>query len=190
MQMELDYVKLKQIKPALSGYVRESQSLLKKYDIPDEKVVHDVRVLMKKSRALLRLVAPQMEKAFNDVNANSLKEVGKIMRSWREISVLKKTLKEFKKKYPDIFPRLNENLIIARLLEKCEFLSQHTEEFRASFEQINTHLNKTGYRIRFQSMQSIDPSLLIKELEATYTIISEISILPVGIIQNLPCCMN
>jgi hypothetical protein len=45
--MELDYVKLKEIKPALAGYVRKSQTLLKKSAIPDEKVVHDVRVLMK-----------------------------------------------------------------------------------------------------------------------------------------------
>ncbi len=55
--MELDYVKLKPIKPALAGYIRESQILLKKSVIPDEKTVHDIRVLMKKSRALLKLVS-------------------------------------------------------------------------------------------------------------------------------------
>jgi predicted metal-dependent enzyme (double-stranded beta helix superfamily) len=49
--MELDYVKLKEIKPVLAGYIRESQLLLKKSAVPDEKTVHDVRVLMKKSRA-------------------------------------------------------------------------------------------------------------------------------------------
>jgi len=46
LQMELDYVKLKEIKPALAGYIRECQTLLKKSVIPDEKTVHDVRVLM------------------------------------------------------------------------------------------------------------------------------------------------
>ena len=56
--MELDYVKLKEIKPALAGYIRESQTLMKKSIVPDDNVVHDVRVLMKKSRAALRLIVP------------------------------------------------------------------------------------------------------------------------------------
>ena len=64
--MELDYVKLKEIKPALAGYIRESQALLKVSVVPDEKVVHDVRVLMKKSRAVLKLAGPQLDKeSFN-----------------------------------------------------------------------------------------------------------------------------
>jgi len=33
--MELDYVKLKEIKPALAGYIRESQALLKNSIIPE-----------------------------------------------------------------------------------------------------------------------------------------------------------
>ena len=46
--MELDYVKLKDLKPAMAGYIRESQALLKRSAVPDEKAVHDIRVLMKK----------------------------------------------------------------------------------------------------------------------------------------------
>ena len=65
LQMELDYVKLKEIKPAIAGYIRESQALLKKSVIPDEKAVHDIRVLMKKSRALLKLTAPQLDETYH-----------------------------------------------------------------------------------------------------------------------------
>jgi len=53
--MLLDYIKLKDVKPALSGYVREAESLLDMSVMPSDKVVHDVRVLMKKSRAAMRL---------------------------------------------------------------------------------------------------------------------------------------
>ena len=53
--MLLDYVKLKEVKPALSGYIRDARLMLKQDSIPDDKVVHDVRVLMKKSRALTKI---------------------------------------------------------------------------------------------------------------------------------------
>src|ERR1035437_8749075 len=106
--MELDYVKLKQIKPAIAGYIRESQTLLKRSVIPDEKSVHDVRVLMKKSRAVLKLLSPQLDQEYHMRDISSLKEVGRIMCSWRETTVQRKTLKEFRKKYPQIFLQLRE----------------------------------------------------------------------------------
>jgi hypothetical protein len=46
-----DYVKLKDIKPELCGYIRDAQLMLDPGKVPGEKTVHDVRVLMKKSRA-------------------------------------------------------------------------------------------------------------------------------------------
>jgi CHAD domain-containing protein len=39
--------------------------------------------------------------------------------------------------------------------------------------QIDELLRKTGFRIRFQSMNSIDPQILIKELEFTYKNVAE-----------------
>ena len=75
--MELDYVKLKEIKPALAGYIRESQTLLKNSVIPDEKAIHDVRVLMKKSRAALRLVIPQLDKEFVERDISAFREIGR-----------------------------------------------------------------------------------------------------------------
>ena len=55
--MEPDYIKLKDIKPALSGYLKESLGLLELSPVPDDRIIHDVRVLMKKSRAVMKLVA-------------------------------------------------------------------------------------------------------------------------------------
>jgi|ERR1035437_3089 Uncharacterized conserved protein len=172
--MELDYVKLKQIKPALAGYIRESQTLLKKSGVTDEKTVHDVRVLMKKSRAVLKLAAPQLDKAYHERDIAALREAGRIMCPWRETSVQRKTIKEFRKKYPDIFSQLHENAILTILLEKHEPITEPGEELKAALEQIDSLLNKTGYRIRFQSMKMIDPQLLIKGLEISYTMVMDI----------------
>jgi len=172
--MELDYVKLKQIKPAIAGYIRESQTLLKRSVIPDEKSVHDVRVLMKKSRAVLKLLSPQLDQEYHMRDISSLKEVGRIMCSWRETTVQRKTLKEFRKKYPQIFLQLRENSMITIMLEKLSPVTEPAEELKKSLEQIDLLLNKTGYRIRFQSMNMIDPQLLIKELEITYRRVADI----------------
>jgi CHAD domain-containing protein len=167
--MELDYVKLKAIKPALAGYIRQSQSLLKISVVPDEKVVHDIRVLMKKSRAALKLAAPQLEKESFKRNILAFREVGRTMCSWRATSVHKKTLKELRKEYPDIFFRLHDNEKLEALSGKTVTPQELTDDIKVMLEQINDILNKAGYRIRFQSMNKIDPQLLIKELELTYT---------------------
>jgi CHAD domain-containing protein len=172
--MELDYVKLKEIKPVLTGYIRESQLLLKKSAIPDEKTVHDVRVLMKKSRALLKLTAPQLLETYDDRNIKSLREVGRIMSSWRETSVQRKILKELRKKYPAIFSRLNVNPTLNLLLEKHKSVTEDPDKLKAALEQIDTLLTNTGHRIRFQSMNKIDPRLLIKELEISYNVVMDI----------------
>lgn len=166
--MELDYIKLREIKPALSGYLREAQILLKQSEAPDEKAVHDIRVLMKKARAMLKLATPQLDTGYSDRDIASLKNVGQLTRKWRETLVLRKILKQFKKEYPDIFVHLSDNVKLNSILEKKEITSEALKELTESTEQINSLLSKTAYRIRFQSMASINPQLLIKELDVTY----------------------
>ena len=172
--MELDYVKLKELKPALAGYISESQTLLKKSVIPDEKTVHDVRVLMKKSRAVMKISAPQLDKTYLDRDVASLKKVGSIMCSWRETSVQRKILKELRKENPKIFSRLSDNILLSNMLKKPEPVREPSEEIKSALDQIADLLYKTGYRIRFLSMNSLDPQLLIKELEITYTNVADI----------------
>ena len=166
--MELDYVKLKELKPAVAGYIRESQSLLKRSPVPDEKAVHDIRVLMKKSRAVLKLASPQLNDPFFERDITDLREVGRMLCSQRETSVQRKILKEFRKEYPEIFSELRENEILMQLLEKYEPVQEPSTEMAAALGQIDSLLNKTAYRIRFQTMTKINPQLLIKELERTY----------------------
>ena len=175
--MEPDYVKLKEIKPALSGFIRTSRALLKRSELPDEKAIHDVRVLMKKSRALVKLTISQQDNIYFDRNISSLKEVGTIMCSWRETSVQRKLLKSFQRKYPDIFFQLRENSRLTHLLEKNEPVTGSPEELKIALEKIDDLLSKTNYRVRFQSMKSADPQLLLKELDKSFTMIKDIYLL-------------
>ena len=173
-RMELDYIKLKAIKPAIAGYIRQSQSLLKISVVPDEKEVHDIRVLMKKSRAALKLVGPQLEIGSYNRDFLAFREVGRVMCSWRETSVQRKTLKELRKENPDIFLQLQDKENLAALCRKTDLIPEMSEETKALLELINDLLNKTGYRLRFQTMNKIDPRLLIKELELTYNAVADI----------------
>jgi len=166
--MELDYVKLKDIKPALSGYIREAQALLKLTPVPDERVVHDVRVLMKKSRAAMKLIVSQVDKETFDREYGSFREVGRITSTWRDISVHRKTLKDLKKDYSEIFSRLRGNEELTALMKKTESPAEPSQDIKADLERIDELLNKSGYRVRFQNMNNLDPKILIKELDKTY----------------------
>lgn len=166
--MESGYIKLKQIKPVVSGYIRKSQILLKKSDIPDDKDVHDIRVLMKKSISVLKLIGQQTDNPFHQRDLDELKHVGKILRNWRDTSVCRKTLKELKKENPAIFKNLNNHSKLQYLLDRPDTVDDISPEMKSVLAQIDELLNKTIYRIRFQDLSHIDPNLLLKELEYTY----------------------
>ena len=166
--MEPDIIRLKEIKPALSGYIREAQTLMGQSEFPDDKVVHDVRVLMKKSRATLKLIGSQIEKEALKRDITDLRETGRIMRSWRESTVHRKVLRGFKKVYPEIFLQLEDDEKLTILMSNHESASEASDDIKINLNEITQLLNKTGYRIRFLSMNDLDPASLMKELEATY----------------------
>jgi CHAD domain-containing protein len=62
---------------------------------------------------------------------------------------------------------LNDNAGLNRILEKKE-IDTENNDLVDSTVQLNTLLSKTSYRIRFQSMNTIDPQVLLKELDITY----------------------
>ena len=171
--MLLDFVKLKDIKPALSGYISDSQKLLKKRPVPDEDAIHDIRILMKKSRATMKLLKSQMDdESFNRENL-AYREIGRLLSGWRESSVQRKTLKILKKENPDLFTRLGDNDRIATLLSKNDITTEASQELSDRTEQINNLLSKAAYRVRFQTMGNLDPQLLLKELEQTYKVVGD-----------------
>lgn len=169
--MELDYISLRPVKPALTGYIRKAQSLIKTSTYPDEKMVHDVRVLMKKSRSILKLIAPQMTDGFAEREIQELRDVGREMSSWRESSVLQKNLKSLKKHHSALFNKLQENEKLVSLMYQPDNEDETNEVITNKLELILEKLNKTAFRIRFEQMDKIDPNLLLKELERSYNVV-------------------
>ncbi len=160
--------RMKEIKPALAGYVRESQILLKRSAIPDEKAVHDVRVLMKRSRAVLKLAGPQLEKEWFDRNIGALRETGRLLSGLRDTSVQRKILKELKKDKPSLFASLRENERLATMLRKPDHFNVLTQDVSDIISNTESILQKAGYRIRFEPMAGFDAKLLFRELEITW----------------------
>jgi len=169
--MEPDYVKLKEIKPALAGYVREAQGLLRRSPVPDEAAVHDIRVLMKKARAVMRLIISQIDKESYDREYSTFREVGRIMCSWRETSVHRKTLKDLRKKRPAVFSLLHDNELVETLMTKTELPAEPLRDIKNDLDQIDDLLNKAGFRIRFQSMNNLDAKQLLNDLDNSYKIV-------------------
>ena len=171
--MILDSVKLKDIKPALSGYVSDSQRLLKKSAPPDEDAIHDIRVLMKKSRATLKLLKSQLDEGLLTRENLAYREIGRLLCSWRDNAVHRRTLKILKKENQGLFARLEDNEKIGLLLTKSDPAPEVLTELNERTEQIDNLLNKASFRIRFESLENLDPQLLLRELEQTFTIVGE-----------------
>ncbi len=170
--MEPDFIKLRDIKPALTGYIKEAEMILKSAAYPDEDAVHDVRVLLKRSRSVLKIIAPQVAGEFAAREISALGETGKMMSLWRNRTVLRKSLKELKKRDPDLFRKLKNNEKINDLLKRPAEQEIPAEQESSDLEKILSTLKKTGYHLRFEPMTGLDPQLLLKELEATYIRVS------------------
>ena len=171
--MEPDYIKLKDVKPALSGYLQESLGLLELSPVPDDRIIHDVRVLMKKSRAVMKLVAGTAGSDFFNREYGTFREVGRILCSWRESSVHRKTLKELKKMHPSLFKQLAGNQKIESLIKKTDQPEEPATEMKETLEKIRELIYKSSYRIRFQTMTDLNPGILLKELEKSYMLTAD-----------------
>jgi CHAD domain-containing protein len=171
--MVLDYVKLKDIKPVISGYISESLMLMKRAPVPDEEAVHDIRVLMKKSRAVMKLLSSQLDVESYNKEYLTFRDVGRALCSFRESSVHRKTLKGLKKHHREVFSHLAANQYIDKLLQKPDHHIEISEEAKSSLANIISILGKAAFRIRFLSLDKLDPQLLLKELHKSYKIVCD-----------------
>jgi CHAD domain-containing protein len=166
--MVTDTVRLKDIKPVLSGYISDSRAMLNPSSIPDDESVHDIRVLMKRSRAVIRLLANHLDEESCQREYSAYREAGRILGTWRDHSIHRKTLKSFKKETPEIFSAFAENVRINELLQKYEPPADVPQEVKADIEKINDILSKSAFRMRFYTLDKLDPQVLLKELEKSY----------------------
>ncbi|HEX2975866.1 MAG TPA: CHAD domain-containing protein [Bacteroidales bacterium] len=166
--METDYIRLKEIKPALAGYISDAQQILQSSPVPGNDEVHHIRVLLKRARAALKLINSQIDLEYAGKDIASLKEAAGLMRDWRDNSVLRRTLKDLRKEHPDLFEHLAGNEKIDFIIRKPEPVSIPSEEVSEGIIAIGELLKKTAYRVRFHSLDKLDPNLLLKELDNSY----------------------
>jgi len=159
-------------KPVICGYLAEAQALLDPSTVPGEKVVHDVRVLMKKSRASLKLLKPLMDESFFNREYLTFREIGRLMRKWRETSVHRKILKDLKKRFPELFSHLTDNEKINRLLEKQDAINEPSGEMSDELAKIIELLRRSNFRLRFQALAINDQNIILAELEKTFDTVS------------------
>jgi CHAD domain-containing protein len=164
---------LREIKPALTGYIRESLVLLAQLPVPDDKAIHDIRVMMKRQRATVKLVRPLLEEEAYNREYLAGREVGRILCSWREMSVLYKTAKGLKKENPKLFLKLWDNEKIQNLLRKPYSTWTDAGEQSKSVKEIRAQLSKAQYRVRFLTLKEPDIHLLLQELERNYLIAAQ-----------------
>jgi CHAD domain-containing protein len=181
--MQPGVVKLKEIKPALYGYARDAQSMLSPGELPGERIVHDVRVLMKKSRAAIKLLRPQVDEDIINREYFTFRETGRLMRSWRESCVHRKTLRALKKKYPAVFNGLEGNPLIENVLKDEELSVENNLRIKEDLERIMELIKKSGYRLRFMKLDNIDPDQLFRELESTYISVGKCFMLARNIVK-------
>jgi CHAD domain-containing protein len=159
------------IKPVLCGYIEEARQMLLR-GVPDEKVIHDVRVLMKKSRASVKLLKTQTDEAIFKREYSAFREVGRIMSGWRENSVHRKLLKDLKRRFPELFSRLKDNENINLLTSMKQLRNEPPPEMKNDIEKVIGILHKSAFRIRFRDMNNPDQKLIREEIEMTFTNVS------------------
>ncbi len=162
--------RLKEIKPALTGYLSDSLALLGQMPLPDDNAVHDIRVLMKRQRATIKLVKPLLDEQAYHREYIAGREVGRILCSWREMSVLYKTMKSLRKENPKLFVKLWDNEKIQGLLRKPYSTWTIAGEKSKSVRDISAQLRKAQHRVRFLNLKDPDMNLLLEELEQNYFI--------------------
>jgi CHAD domain-containing protein len=168
MTTEKEDKKADEIMTAILGYIRESQSMLMKSDLPGEKTVHRVRVLMKQSRAALTLLSPQFDQSVTDDIQNALKEPGRSLRTLREASVHKRNLKKFLKRNSFICSRLKGNIIITSLLRRKDNCGADCEKAGTLCCDLIAFLEKTVVILKLQSIEMISDKMLMNELEMSF----------------------
>ncbi|MBE0679917.1 MAG: CHAD domain-containing protein [Bacteroidales bacterium] len=158
----------KEIKPSMTGYITDSLMLLAQQPLPDDDAIHDIRVMMKKHRATLRLARPLLDEAVYNREYLAGRETGRILSSWRETAVLRKTARALRKDNPVLFLKLWDNEQIQSILRKRYSSWEEAGVQARAVSEVKDQLNRTKHRLRFISLKEPDYRMLLEELERSY----------------------
>lgn len=158
----------KDIKASILSHISDSLVLLSQQPLPDDAAIHDIRVMMKKQRAAVRLARPLLEEAVYNREYLAGRETGRILSTWRETAVLRKTIKVLKKENPGLFLKQWDNEKIQNLLRKPYATWVEAGVQAQAVAEVTSQLNKARYRMRFLALKEPDIRLLLGELEQSY----------------------
>lgn len=160
-------------KPVLSGYIDEARAMIQPGRLPGERVIHDVRVLMKKARAALKLLRTSLDEESFRREYTAFRQTGRIMSSWRESTVHSKLLRDFRKRHPALFSRIRDEKVIRAILEVHEDPAYLAGNIREGLIKIREILHRSSCRIRFINMHELDPGVIREELEKSFLLVSD-----------------
>ncbi len=158
----------KDVKASMTEYLSGSLTLLSGLPVPDDEAIHDVRVLMKKHRAAVRLMRQLLDETVYRREYLAGRETGQILSLWRETAVLRKTARALKKDNPELFVRLRDNEKIQSLLRKPYSTWDQAGERAKAIREVNERLKKAQYRLRFLGLNEPDMRMLLGELEKSH----------------------
>lgn len=159
---------IREIKPSMTGYITSSLVLLSQQPLPDDDAIHDIRVMMKKHRATIRLARPLLDEAVYSREYQAGRETGRILSSWRETAVLRKTAKSLKKDNPGLFLKLWDNEQIQGLLRKPYSSWEEAGVQAKAVSEVTGQLTRAKHRLRFISLKEPDFMALLTELDRSY----------------------
>jgi CHAD domain-containing protein len=160
------------IKASMEGFLSGALVLLTGQPVPDDRAVHDVRVLMKKHRAAVKLVKPLLDKDVYSREYIAGRETGRLLAGWRERAVLRKTVRGLKKDNPELFVKLQVNEKIMDMLRKPYSTWQEAGAQAKTAAGVADRLKKARYRLRFLSLKEPDVPGLLRELEESHRVAS------------------
>lgn len=161
------------IKSSMTGFITGSLGLLEQQPVPGDEAIHDIRVMMKKHRAAIRLIRPLLDEAVCRREYLAGRETGRMLSAWRETAVLRKTAKALKKDNPDLFIRLHDNEKLQSLLRKPYTTWDEAGVQATAVSQVTDRLNNAKHRLRFMSIGDPDFRLLLTELDSNFRVAAE-----------------
>ncbi len=163
-----DIRNIRDIKTSMADLISGSLELLGRQPLPDGAAIHDIRVMMKKHRAAVRLVRPLLDEKVYRREYLAGRETGRILSSWRETDVMRKTVRALKKDNPGLFRRLRDDEKLRGLLRKPYSTWEEAGVQVKVVTEVAGRLTRAKHRLRFLSLKEPDLNLLLGELEKSY----------------------
>ncbi|MFO7574998.1 MAG: CHAD domain-containing protein [Bacteroidales bacterium] len=151
------------LRRALQSLLGDSEAMIPEDCFPGPREVHDIRVNMKRARAILKLLRASPDAHYYKRENAALRDISALFSHSREADVLKKTLKSLGKRYPDIF----HSVTIAWFSEVSKQFIPPPESraVRLSLAaEAGERLRRAWYRVGFLNLRRIDRVVLLDGL--------------------------